>query len=62
MTLTTDKQITPEQYAKYLGCSLSNVTKHLRNNKLQYLPHVKEVKKYSRFYLLVVPANLIVPE
>ena len=52
------KEITPLQYSKYLGCSFSNVTKHLRNGKFEYLPDVIKVKKYSRFYLLVVDATL----
>lgn len=56
--MSKTKEITPLQYSKYLGCSLSNVTKHLRNGKMQYLPDVIEVRHYSRFYLLVVPASL----
>lgn len=52
------KEITPLQYSKYLGCSLSNVTKHIRKGSLHCLPDVIEVKHYSRFYLLVVAANL----
>lgn len=52
------KEITPLAYSKYLGCTVANVSKHLRNNKMQFLPDVIEVKKYSRFYLLVVPATL----
>jgi len=49
------KEITPTEYAKYLGCTSQNVSKHIRNNKLEYLPDVISIKKYSRFYLLVVP-------
>ncbi len=52
------KEITPLQYSKYLGCTVANVSKHLRNNKMQYLPDVIEVKHYSRFYLLIVPESL----
>lgn len=52
------KEITPLQYANYLNCTVANISKHLRNNKMQFLPDVIEVKRYSRFYLLVVPANL----
>jgi len=52
------KEITPSEYAEYLGCTLNNVTKHLRNGKYQYLPDVVKVKKYSRFYILIVPASL----
>lgn len=52
------KEITPLQYSRILKCTVANVSKHLRNNKMQFLPDVIEVKKYSRFYLLVVPENL----
>jgi len=62
MAKISTKEITPQQYRKYLGCSLSNVTKHLRKGQLQYLPDVIKVKKYSRFYVLEVPRDLIVPE
>jgi len=50
------KEITPLEYAKYRGCSLANVTKQIRNNRS--LPMVIKIKKWSRFYLLEVPANL----
>lgn len=50
------KQITPNQYAKWYGCTLQNITKHLR--KENPLPHVIRVIKYSRFYLLEVPETL----
>lgn len=53
------KEITPKQYAEHLGCTLANVTKHLRKNNMTFLPDVIKVKKYSRFYLLVVPYNLM---
>lgn len=56
--MSKTKEITPHQYAKYLKCTKANVSKHLRNNKMEYLPDVIKVKKYSRFYLLVVPADL----
>lgn len=55
------KEITPHQYAKYLGCSESNVSKHLRNGKMEHLPDVIEVKRYSRFYVLVVLDKIIIP-
>jgi len=48
------KEITPLQYSKYLGCSAQNVSKHLRNGKMEFLPDVISVKRYSRFYLLIV--------
>lgn len=53
------KEITPLQYSIYLGCTVANVSKHLRNSKLEYLPDVLAVKRYSRFYLLVVDASLL---
>ncbi|MES2382814.1 MAG: hypothetical protein V4538_17335 [Bacteroidota bacterium] len=56
------KEITPKQYAEYLGCTTQNVSKHLRKGNMQFLPDVKSVKKYSRFYLLIVRENLKVME
>jgi hypothetical protein len=50
------KEITPIQYADYLGQSVQNITKHLRAGN--ELAHVIEVKTYSRFYLLVVENSL----
>lgn len=52
------KDITPEAYAKLAGCTIQNVTKHLRNKNFEYLPHIVRVKKYSRFYVLEVPQNI----
>lgn len=49
--------ITPKDYAKWRGCTLQNVTKHLRAGN--ELPHVIDIKRYSRFYLLVVPEGLL---
>jgi hypothetical protein len=46
------KELTPAAYAKIKNCSTQNITKHLRaNNKLD---GVIRVKKYSRFYVLIV--------
>lgn len=50
------KDITPKQYANWYGCSLNNITKHLR--KGNSLPHVITIKRWSRFYLLEVPKSL----
>jgi hypothetical protein len=50
------KDITPIQYAKWYGCSLANITKHLR--KGNSLPYVITIKRWSRFYLLEVPKSL----
>jgi hypothetical protein len=50
------KDITPKEYANFRGCSLQNITKHIRNNKS--LPHVITIKQWSRFYTLEVPATL----
>lgn len=50
------KRITPEQYAEWYGCTLQNITWHLRKGNV--LPHVIKVIKYSRFYLLEVPESL----
>ena len=59
--MSKTKEITPQQYAKYLKCTKANVSKHLRNDNMEYLPDVIRVKKYSRFYLLVVDASLEIP-
>ena len=52
------KDITPKQYAEFRGCSLSNITKHIRQNGASNLPHVIRLKNWSRFYLLEVPESL----
>lgn len=52
------KEITPIQYADATDQTLQNVTKHLRHGK--ELPGVIEIKKYSRFYLLVVDKSMAV--
>jgi hypothetical protein len=46
------KEITTKQYAKYLGCTSQNISKHIRSKNLKFLPDVIEVKNYDRFYLL----------
>lgn len=53
------KEITTIQYARYKGCTPRNINKHIR--KGNELPHVIKVNKYSRFILLVVDINLIIP-
>lgn len=50
------KDITVKEYAKYRCCSISNITKQLRHNRV--LPGVLTVKGFSRFYLLEVDINL----
>lgn len=52
------KEITPIQYADYSGYTLQGITKRLRNN--QELEQVIEIKKYSRFYILIVPKSMSV--
>jgi hypothetical protein len=52
------KELTAKAYAKILGCTEQNVTKHIRNENFEYLPHVKEIKRFSRFVVLVVPDTL----
>ncbi len=52
------KEITAKKYAELLGCTEQNVTKHIRNEKWDYLPHVIRVKRFSRFVVLEVPADL----
>lgn len=52
------KEITPAQYAKYRGFSPQYVHKILKDGKLELMPEVQEIKKYSRFYVLVVPDTI----
>lgn len=52
------KEVTAEDYAEYKGCTVQNIRKHIKNNNLHYLPDVIRIRKYSRFYLLVVPDRL----
>lgn len=52
------KDITPKQYAKFKGCTLANITKHIRAGNALRLPHVIKLKNVSRFYLLEVPEKL----
>jgi len=52
------KEITAAAYAKLKGCTEQNITKHIRNQKWEYLPHVIRVKRFSRFVVLEVPDNL----
>jgi len=50
------KDITPKQYAKWKGCTIQNITKHIRAGN--ELPYVITIKNFSRFYLLEVPHSL----
>lgn len=52
------KDITPHTYAKWLNCSESNVSKHIRNGKFEFLPFVIRVKNWGRFYTMEVPEDL----
>jgi hypothetical protein len=52
------KEITAKEYAKISGCTEQNVTKHIRNEKWEYLPHVIRIKRFSRFVVLEVPNDL----
>jgi len=52
------KDITPAQYARFKGCTLQNVTKHIRAGNALKLPYVIRLKNISRFYLLEVPKTL----
>jgi len=49
------KEITPAQYAKAKGCRVQYILKLLSDGKS--VKHVMEVKKFSRFYVLVVPSD-----
>ena len=60
--MAATKEITTKQYADYLGCTAQNISKHIRNGKMQFLPDVIQVNHYSRFVLLVVSSQLTVRE
>lgn len=49
------KTITPILYSQWRGCSLSNVTKCIRNDRIDLLPNVLSIKNWGRFYTLEVP-------
>lgn len=49
------KKITPSEYAKLRGISLSGVTEAIR--KQWSMPGVSSVEKFGRFYLLTVSLN-----
>ena len=53
------KQITPEQYASYKGCSVQYIHRLLKKGDMFKLPEIIEAKRYSRFYVLVVDASLV---
>lgn len=52
------KEITPAQYAELRGCKPQYIHKLLIDERIDLLPHVKEIKKFSRFYVLVVDKKL----
>lgn len=52
------KYITPAQYAKYYGCTLQNIGKHIRNENILNMPFVISLQNVSRFYLIEVPETL----
>lgn len=52
------KEITPASYAKLRGCKPQYIHKLLFDERIDLLPHVIEIKKFSRFYVLVVPNEL----
>jgi hypothetical protein len=56
------KEITAKQYAKIVGCTEQNITKHIRNNNWAFLPGVKRIKRYSRFVVLEVSESFAVPK
>jgi len=49
-------------YATYRGWTVQNVRKHFRQTGIEKFPEVIDVKRYSRFYLFVVPADLPIPD
>lgn len=53
MKKSKTKEITPKQYAEYKKCTVANISKKLRTGVK--LENVLEIKKFDRFYVLVVP-------
>lgn len=52
------KQISPIQYAKWYGCTPTYIHRLLLAERLDLLPKVISVTKYSRFYTLEVSKDL----
>lgn len=53
------KEITPHQYASYRGYKgVQLIHRWLKEGRTDMLTDVIEVKKYSRFYTLLVPHDL----
>jgi len=52
------KEIDPIQYAKWYGCHKSYIHKILQEGKISRLPFVKRVKRFSRFYTLIVDIDV----
>lgn len=57
MATKKTKYITPSQYASWYGCTLANITKHIRNQT--ELPEVINIVNHGRFYTLEVPITVI---
>lgn len=52
------KEITPQKYAEWYGCTPQYIHRLLKEERLDLLPQILRVKKYSRFYVLEVPDGL----
>lgn len=50
------REITVKEYAAIHGSTEQNIRKHIR--KGNHLPGVIRIKRFSRFVVLVVPADL----
>ncbi len=55
MSNKNTKEVSPATYAEWYGCSPQWIRWVLKNRTFADLPHVIEVRRYSRFYTLVVP-------
>jgi hypothetical protein len=53
-----DNWISPAEYAKLSDCSPQYIHRLLLAGDKKKLPHIKEIKRFSRFYTLRVPAGL----
>ena len=55
MTAKGKKEITPIEYAEYKKCVPTYIHRLVQRKDFKRLPYVISIRKYSRFYLLLVP-------
>lgn len=50
-------EVTPKKYANWYGCNVQYIHRLLKDERIDLLPNVIRVKRYSRFYVLEVPVG-----